>query len=112
MTVPLPVKFLPETEALIRRERAKLPPTSELPRGTMSRLAEAGWIGAAYTPSAADVGLLRLKAKVEQVLQLPPALQRQAIQADPELQAYLDWARAQPPWASKSPERYWYTTQR
>lgn len=110
MTLPVPVKFLPETEALIRRERTKLPPTSELPRGTMTRLAEAGWIGAAYTPSAQDTGLLRLKAKVEQVLQLPPAFQRQAIQADPELQAYLDWARAQPPWASKSPERYWYST--
>ncbi len=70
----------------------------------------AGWVGAAYTPVSQDTGLLRLQAKVEQALSLPPSLQNQLIQEDPELRDYVAWARAQPPWASKSVERYWYST--
>jgi hypothetical protein len=112
MTLPVPVKFLGETERRVRGERAKLPPTSELPRGTMSGLAQQGWIGAAYAPLSWKPGPERLVAKVQALSLMPPGMQEEMIQKDPELRRYFEWVRQQPPGIRRTPEAYWYATQR
>jgi hypothetical protein len=112
MTLPVPVKFLPATERRIREARAGLAPEGELPRGTMSQLAEQGWIGAAYTPLSWKPGPEKLVSKVQALLLLSPGMQEQVIQQDPELRRYFEWARRQPPGVARTPEAYWYATQR
>lgn len=89
MTLPVLVKFLPETEAQIRQARAQLPPPEELPPGTMSRLAEQGFVGAAYTPLSWDRSRERLQQKLMLLLLLPPGVQNQVIQSDPELRQFF-----------------------
>ena len=111
MTLPVPVKFLPETEERIRSARAQLPPTGDLPPGTMSRLAREGNIAAAYTPLSWRPGPEALVAKVQALLMLPPGIQDQVIRGDPELRAYIEWAQRQPLWAPRSPEAYWYQSE-
>jgi hypothetical protein len=112
MTLPVPVKFLGDTERRIREERAQLPETGELPRGTLSELARQGWVGAAYAPLSWKPGPEQLVAKVQALLLLPPGMQEQIIEQDPELRQYFEWVRQQPLGVRRTPEAYWYATQR
>jgi len=112
MTLPVPVKFLPETERQIREARAQLPASSELPRGTMSQLAKQGWIGAAYVPLSWKPGPENLVAKVQALLFLPPGKQEELIQQDPELRRYFEWVQKQPRGVPRTPQAYWQATQR
>jgi hypothetical protein len=91
MTVPARMPFLPETEELIRAERAKLP--EQPPKGLMTQLARAGHPAAAYAPlrwqnTEAD----RLRALLQRAWNtgnLTSAMNM--LRSTPEGQRYLMW---------------------
>jgi hypothetical protein len=91
MTVPVRMPFLPETEELIRAERAKLP--ERPPKGFMTQLARAGHPAAAYEPlrwqnTEAD----RLRALLQRAWNtgnLTSAMNM--LRSTPEGQRYLMW---------------------
>ena len=91
MTVPMRLPFLPETEELIRSQRAQLP--EQLPRGLLNQMAREGIPAAAYQPLRwQNTEAERLRALLERAWNtgnLTAAMNM--LRSTPEGQRYLMW---------------------
>lgn len=90
MTAPTRLPFLPDTEAVIRQQRALLP--DNLPPGFMSTAAREGYPFAAYTPlSWQNTAGSRLEALLLAGRQQPLEVAMDMLRNDPDGQRYLLW---------------------